>query len=98
MSQSQENADESGSTQEGWGYGVWHWVWLQDEQARGSGMLTELLQRERCMILGAVSHREAGSMKRVELSTEELKQTIPVCKLVAELEKSSSLWFCNSIV
>lgn len=54
MSQSQGNADESGSTQEGWGYGVWHWVWLQDEQARDSGMLTELLQRERCMILGAL--------------------------------------------
>ena len=46
----------------------------------------------------AVSHREPSSVKWAELSTEELKQTIPVCKLVAELETSSSLWFCNSTV
>ena len=70
MSQSQGNADESGSTQEGWGYGVWHWVWLLDEQARGSGMLTELLQRERCMILGSCLpqggrlHEEGGAQHR----------------------------------
>lgn len=93
MSQSQGNADESGSPLQrggarvsGTGSGC-----RSGRQARNANIA--LAGGEVCDPWVLLSPQEPAQVKWAELSTEELKHAIPVCKLVAELETSSSLWF-----